>query len=317
MKTILTNHSLNCTLVQIYMDTRSPRCGTAGLQIAPSACSSQPSLPALFRRAAGFVPSGVAILSGAGVSMTVSSLCCVSWEPPLITVSLDRTSRKGAALLRSKSFQARMLRDEEKHLVKDAQSSMDRPGLVSLDCEIRHIHPAGDHQLVVAEVTSVKLSDGRPLLYWRRGFHSCRPEYEFLASRETFDAFVAAWENCKLPADRWSHAAHVAVAACYAVGDPEMALKHTRCGIVRYNESVGTANTDTSGYHETLTCLWAGIVKRFVEGLADPYIAAIYAVDKFGEDRDLHCLYYSFDVVRDAVARRSWIAPDLEGPYQF
>jgi len=54
---------------------------------------------------------------------------------------------------------------------------------------------------------------------------------------------------------------------------------------------------------------------RFVKGIADPWQAAVKAVHKFGEDRDLHHLYYSFDVVRSAEARRAGIPPDLDGPY--
>ena len=99
--------------------------------------------------------------------------------------------------------------------------------------------------------------------------------------------------------------------------NPETALERTRCGIVRYNEAVGTANTATSGYHETLTRLWAGILRQIVDGFTDPWEAACYAVEKFGEERDLHHLYYSFDVVRDPVARRTWVTPDLQGPYSF
>jgi len=34
-----------------------------------------------------------------------------------------------------------------------------------------------------------------------------------------------------------------------------------------------------------------------------------------GQARDLHRLYYSFDVVRDPVARVSYVPADLEGPY--
>ena len=78
-------------------------------------------------------------------------------------------------------------------------------------------HAAGDHQLVLAKVDSIKFSDGSPLLYWRRGFHSFRPKYEFLASPQMFDEFVTAWENGTLPSGGWNHAAHVAVAAAYAV----------------------------------------------------------------------------------------------------
>lgn len=249
--------------------------------------------------------------------MTVSSLCCVSWEPPFVTVSLHRDSRKAAALITQAGFRARLLRAEEKEFAQHGQIPIARAGLLELECEIRNLYQVGDHQLVLAEVIRVHFSDGVPLLYWRRGFHSCRPKYEFLVSRETFAEFVSAFESGSLAAAQWNHAAHVAVAVYYALRYPDTSLERTRSGIIRHNQAVGTANTSTSGYHETLTSLWAGIVSKMVEGFDDPWEAARFAVEKAGEDRDLHHLYYSFDVVRDPVARQIWVAPDLEGLYPF
>jgi hypothetical protein len=84
-----------------------------------------------------------------------------------------------------------------------------------------------------------------------------------------------------------------------------------RSGIIRYNEAVGTANTDTSGYHETLTCFWMATIAGFLdrrsfEGGLDAVRAAVAA---FGEDRERHKRYYPFDVARDVRARKEWVAP--------
>jgi len=73
--------------------------------------------------------------------MAVSSLCSVSFEPPLVSVSLARDSRKAAALLRNGRFQARLLRDEEKELAKDPQIPADSAGLLEFDCEICDMLP--------------------------------------------------------------------------------------------------------------------------------------------------------------------------------
>ena len=85
-------------------------------------------------------------------------------------------------------------------------------------------------------------------------------------------------------------------------------------GILHFNDCVGTANTEDSGYHETLTRFWAGIVGGFVRVRQFPsrFEAVREAVRQFGEDRDRHRLYYGFDVVRDRRARREWIEPDRE-----
>ena len=133
----------------------------------------------------------------------------------------------------------------------------------------------------------------------------------FVASEEAFQAFVEAWEQGTLPRAQWSHAAHVGIGACYTVRYGEGALAKIREGIVRYNDAVGTANTESSGYHETLTRLWAGVVAEAVAGFSSEWLAARHAVQRFGEDRDLPRRFYSFDVVRSVEARRTWVAPDL------
>lgn len=142
-----------------------------------------------------------------------------------------------------------------------------------------------------------------------------RRDHAWLASGPAFAAFIEAWELGTLPKSAWTHAAHVAVAACYRVRHGRGALARTREGIRRYNTAVGTPNTDSSGYHETLTRFWSGVIAAAVEGLDDEWHAARVAVDRFGEDRQLHTLYYAGDIVRSVEARRGWVAPDLGRPW--
>lgn len=138
---------------------------------------------------------------------------------------------------------------------------------------------------------------------------------DFLASAEALAAFVAAWEAGTLPKGRWTHAAHVAVGACYTVRYGAAAFERIKAGILRYNVAVGTPNTETSGYHETLTRFWANVLAKIVDGCENPLEAARTAVTMLGWQRDLPRLYYSFDVVLSSEARRKWIPPDLQCPY--
>lgn len=271
-----------------------------------------PPLPVsrLLRRAAGFMPSSVALVSHGEVVMTVSTLQCLSFAPPIVSVCFDRASSKGRAILAAGRFEARVLRDVEAALARAARWNAGRPALVALDCEITRIEPVGDHHLVLAAVTRVRLGQGLPLIYWRRGLHPLRIDYPFLATASTLAAFIAAWEAGTLPGAHWTHAAHVAVAACYAVRYGPAALDRTRAGIVRYNAAVGTASTDTSGYHETLTRFWSEVVASVTAGCSDEWEAARLAVGRFGEDRDLHALCYAFDVPRSTAARKAWVPPD-------
>ncbi len=137
--------------------------------------------------------------------------------------------------------------------------------------------------------------------------------YPFLESEAALDDFISRWRTGTLPKSSWTHGTHVAVAAYLAFDHPqEDALNLTRSGIVHFNTCVGTANTEDSGYHETLTRFWSGEIGNVVRaGRFPSRLAAVrHAVQRFGEDRQRHRLFYTFDVVKDLRARREWVAPD-------
>ena len=137
--------------------------------------------------------------------------------------------------------------------------------------------------------------------------------HPFLASESALCEFVAEWEARTLPKAQWTHAAHVAVCAFYTaqLGHTE-ALRRMREGIPVYNLAVGGQNTADSGYHETLTCLWAQIIADFLatQQFATPFAAVESTVLRYGQERKLHETFYTFDVVADRLARREWVPPD-------
>jgi hypothetical protein len=142
-------------------------------------------------------------------------------------------------------------------------------------------------------------------------------QHRFVKSAGTLEQFVRDWERGTLPKARWTHGAHVGVAAYFAFEHPPAALLHImRLGIRHYNLASGTANTQGSGYHETLTRFWAGVVGEFVrEGqFASRLHAVRQALARFGERRDYFRRFYTFDVVSDRYARREWVAPDRDVP---
>lgn len=140
-------------------------------------------------------------------------------------------------------------------------------------------------------------------------------DYVFLADDDALKNFLRAWEAGTLPKPQWTHAAHVAVSACYAYAcEPEEAFERLKRGVIHYNTSVGTVNSDTSGYHETLTRFWSGLICEHLRGGQFPsrLEAARSAVAEFGEDRARLTSYYSFDWLKDVRARREWVLPDRE-----
>jgi hypothetical protein len=129
------------------------------------------------------------------------------------------------------------------------------------------------------------------------------------------DAFLAAFESCTLPKSEWTHAAHLLTGACYVHGmGREAALEKMRTCVRRYNESVGGKNTETSGYHETITVMWIRLLHELLRESApmDRAQFAHYAVEHFKERRDIFREYYDFDLPGSTEARLRWVEPTLK-----
>src|SRR4026207_1217385 len=85
-------------------------------------------------------------------------------------------------------------------------------------------------------------------------------------SWEEVRTLVAHFETGDLPRARWNHAAHLTVAFWdLSRLDLSHATDRIRSGIIHYNDCQGTPNTDSSGYHETVTRFWIRVVVKFLE----------------------------------------------------
>jgi hypothetical protein len=139
----------------------------------------------------------------------------------------------------------------------------------------------------------------------------------FLASECALAEFIRRFERGTLPKPLWTHAAHIGIAAWYLLALPEAeATVRVRDGIKRYNEAVGTANTEDSGYHETLTLFWLRTISGRLsrpDRPAETLDAIRMVVAEFGQRRDLYRNFYSFDVVKSRQARAKWVPPDAAG----
>lgn len=136
----------------------------------------------------------------------------------------------------------------------------------------------------------------------------------WLASEETLDTFLEGFRDGTFPITWWTHGAHVGMAAAilWSTAVPH-ALNLMREAIRHYNTSQGGHNTETSGYHETLTRLWVGAVAATLSTLpsgisrleAVRQVYRIYA-RRSGLFRD----WYAFDLLKSTEARREWVAPN-------
>lgn len=128
------------------------------------------------------------------------------------------------------------------------------------------------------------------------------------------DQFIASFEAGTLPKERWTHGAHLLTGACYVhmLGEAAATDRMRTC-VRRYNEAVGGTNTETSGYHETITVAWIKLLAKLLRESAPIERAAFarLAVERFERDRGILQRYYDFDLVNSAKARRRWVPPNL------
>ena len=81
-----------------------------------------------------------------------------------------------------------------------------------------------------------------------------------------------------------------------------------------YNVATGTANSDSSGYHETLTVAYLREIARQLSALSLPVelstaVQTVLSSDLARSDWPLR--YWSRERLGSVAARRSWIEPDL------
>ena len=126
---------------------------------------------------------------------------------------------------------------------------------------------------------------------------------------------VAAFRDCTLPKQEWTHLAHLRVGAWHVhhFGGPA-ALAMLRAGIRRLNDSHGTPNSSDSGYHETITVAYVRLIEEFLAGVEDG-LPLERRVELLTEsplaDRPVLFRFWSRDLLLSARARAEWVPPDL------
>ena len=118
-----------------------------------------------------------------------------------------------------------------------------------------------------------------------------------------------------LPRAEWTHEAHLAATTYLLLKRPDVDLdRELRDIIRRYNESVGGVNSDSEGYHETITRTFLHGVRLFLAkaDVSEPLHQLVneLLLSPMGR-RDWPSRYYSRDRLLSVEARRSFVAPDL------
>jgi hypothetical protein len=122
---------------------------------------------------------------------------------------------------------------------------------------------------------------------------------------------IAQFQARTLPINEWTHEAHLTVAFWYLWNYPKMAaLCYLRSGIIAYNVAVGTVNTPSSGYHETITQFWVDIISRFLKKHRKKR-ALEEVLNEFlqseASKRDTMFQYYSGEILISVTARARYV----------
>jgi hypothetical protein len=117
-----------------------------------------------------------------------------------------------------------------------------------------------------------------------------------------------------LPKVEWTHAAHFA-AAFWLLRRPDMDAVRDMPGFIRaYNEATDTPNTDTGGYHETITVASLRAASAWLA--ARPHASLHCALEEllsspFGRSEWL-LVHWTRPVLFSVAARRTWVEPDVK-----
>jgi hypothetical protein len=116
-----------------------------------------------------------------------------------------------------------------------------------------------------------------------------------------------------LPKAQWTHAAHFA-AAFWMTRRPDTRPAHDMPALIRaYNEATGVPNTDTGGYHETITLASLRATGAWLAARPNmPLHAALNELlaGEYGRS-DWLLTYWSRPLLFSVEARRAWVSPDL------
>lgn len=118
-----------------------------------------------------------------------------------------------------------------------------------------------------------------------------------------------------LPREEWTHEAHVAACLWLIAERPDLDAARDFPGIIwRHNDSVGTPNTDSSGFHATITHCYIAGVTAFLKRI-DPAMRLVDKVNALLDApegaRNWPLRFYSRDRLLSVEARRRFVAPDI------
>ncbi len=128
------------------------------------------------------------------------------------------------------------------------------------------------------------------------------------------DSLVSQFLSCTLPKSEWTHQAHLRVGAWHVHHyGPDDALQRLRTGIRRLNDAHGTPNSETRGYHETITAAYCRLIALFLCTRSSEHLekSAHHLIESPLGVRNFLLGFYSAPLLMSTEARQTWKDPDI------
>lgn len=135
------------------------------------------------------------------------------------------------------------------------------------------------------------------------------------ASDAEIERIGRCFADLTLPKLEWTHAAHFAAAIWLLRRRPDILPERDMPDMIRrYNEAVGGVNSDTSGYHETITQASIHAARRVLRSVPEAVsLHEAHAMLMAGPcgDKDWLFVHWSRERLMSVEARRGWVEPDI------
>ena len=118
-----------------------------------------------------------------------------------------------------------------------------------------------------------------------------------------------------LPKKEWTHTAHLTAAAALLDKLGLAGAEAEMPNLIRaYNETTAVQNTDSEGYHHTITLFFLRRIERFLASRLDEPLSqrVTRLLASPLAERSYPLAYYNRDRLFSVAARRDWVPPDLK-----
>jgi len=137
-----------------------------------------------------------------------------------------------------------------------------------------------------------------------------------MLSELELDQLIQGFQNHTLPKEQWTHQAHLILGLFYTTSnDLETSIELMREGVKNYNVAVGGENTDTAGYHESITVFFMYALRAFHDQFKSdtPFVKLVKLFEESRlVDQEFMLQFYSKHLLFSVQARREWVEPDLQ-----